>query len=182
MRMLPISILLTSGLVVHSQAPAPAAKPAPEPSVGTALDGTYQWVPGQFISAAEAMPEEKYGFRLTPAQRTFGEWITHTASGLYGYCSAIRGEGRPEAAKHLEEGKTKAERSRGIKEAFAYCDAALKATSDQQLLDSPNRVRGAINLIASPNEHYGNIVGYLRASGLVPPSTQREQAEKARKR
>ena len=148
----------------------------------TAVRERFDRIRRDLEESADLMPEEKYGFRLTPAQRTFGEWITHTASGLYGYCSAIRGGGRPEAAKHLEEGKTKAERSRGIKEAFAYCDAALKATSDQQLLDSPNRVRGAINLIASPNEHYGNIVGYLRASGFVPPYTQREQAEKARKR
>lgn len=132
--------------------------------------------------SADLMPEEKYGFRLTPAQRTFGEWIGHTAAGLYGYCSAIKGEARPEAAKHVEHGKTKAELSRGIKEAFAYCDAALKATSDQQLLDSPARVRGAINLIASPNEHYGNVVGYLRASGFVPPSTARAQkVQKAKK-
>jgi len=132
--------------------------------------------------SADLMPEDKYGFRLTPAQRTFGEWIGHTSAGLYGYCSAIRGEPRPEAAKHAEHGKTKAELSRGIKEAFAYCDAALKETSDARLLDRPAAVRGAINLIASPNEHYGNIVGYMRASGLVPPSTARAQkAQKSKK-
>jgi len=132
-----------------------------------------------FEESADLVPEEKYGFRLTPAQRTFGEWIGHTSAGLYGYCSAIKGEPRPEAAKHAEHAKTKADLSRGIKEAFAYCDSALQGTSDAKLLDRPAAVRGAINLVASPNEHYGNIVGYMRASGLVPPSTAR--AMKAKK-
>jgi hypothetical protein len=131
-----------------------------------------------FEESADLMPADKYDFRLTPAQRTFGEWIGHTAAGLYGYCSAIQGSSAPEAAKHVHHLKAKAELSKGIKDAFAYCDAALKATNDQKALASPAAVRGMINLVASPNEHYGNIVGYMRASGLVPPSTARAQKKK----
>jgi hypothetical protein len=44
-----------------------------------------------------------------------------------------------------------------------------KALASQQL--TGNMVR----IVAHNNEIYGNIVGYLRASGLVPPSTARRK-------
>ena len=136
--------------------------------------------------SAGLMPEEKYSFRLTPPQRTFGEWIAHTAMGNYSFCSAIKGEKPPEAAQHVHHLKTKAEISQVLKESFAYCAEALKEMTDQKALApaGPNNVapvRGMVALVSSDNEHYGNLVGYLRANNLTPPSTTRAEHEKKAK-
>ena len=47
-------------------------------------------------------------------------------------------------------------------------------------MGSAETVRGAVLMfnIAHNNEHYGNVVVYLRLKGHVPPSTARAQARK----
>lgn len=132
--------------------------------------------------SAEVMPEAKYTFRLTDAQRTFAEWIAHLATGNYSFCSVIRGEKPPEKTKQLPSLKTKAELVPALKESFAYCAEVLKTMDDQKALApaGPNNVppvRGMINLVSSDNEHYGNIVGYMRANNIVPPSTARAERQ-----
>ncbi|MBI3667232.1 MAG: DinB family protein [Acidobacteria bacterium] len=136
--------------------------------------------------SAELMPEEKYSFRLTEPQRTFGEWIAHTAMGNYSICAEIKGEKAPEAAQHAHDLKTKTEISQALKESFAYCAEVLKGMNDQKALApaGPNHVppvRAMVLLVSADNEHYGNLVGYLRASNLVPPSTTRAEREKKAK-
>lgn len=137
-----------------------------------------------FEESADLMPDDKYGFRLTDAQRTFGEWIGHTAASNYNYCSTIKGEKAPEAAQHAHHLKAKAELSKALKDSFAYCAAALEQMTDQKALaasgpSNPPPVGAMVNLVSSTNEHYGNIVGYLRFNKLVPPSTARAQKKGA---
>ena len=132
---------------------------------------------------AELMPAEKYDFKLTEPQRSFANWIGHTAGNGYNYCSIIKGERPPEAAKHAEHLKTKAELTRALKESMAYCAEALQDMNDHKALTpaGPNNVapvRGMGLLIANLNSHYGNLVGYLRVNNIVPPSTARADRQK----
>lgn len=137
--------------------------------------------------SAEVVPEGKYSFRLTDGQRAFGEWIAHIASGNYSFCAVIKGERPPERARQVPNLKTKGELVAAVKDSFAYCAESLKDMNDQKALApaGPSQtppVRGMINLVASGNEHYGNIVGYMRANNIVPPSTVRaQQQQKAKK-
>lgn len=137
--------------------------------------------------SADLMPEEQYSFRPTPEVRPFGEWVEHTAEATYGFCSAIKGERRPDISQ-LAKLKTKAEISKALKESFAYCAEAIKGLDDQKALEEVTvgnnkfpRVRPMFNLIGSLNSHYGNIVVYLRLKGLVPPSTARAQKQAQKK-
>lgn len=133
----------------------------------------YNTVKQNLIEAAEAMPENDYGYRLTPPQRPFGAWIGHTAAGNFNVCAAIKGD-KPES--RATEPKTKAELKAALTASFEYCDAALTSKTDQEALtavDGRYPVNAMIGLIASLNEHYGNLVGYLRSKGITPPSTAR---------
>jgi uncharacterized damage-inducible protein DinB len=139
----------------------------------------YQEMRRNLVETAEAMPEEHYTFRLTPEQRPFGEWIAHTAISNYGFCSGIRGESPPDT-KHLRGLSGKAAIVKAIRESFEYCDAALKGMTDQKALSEvmigtrkTYPVQGMITLLVSGSQHYGNLVGYLRSKGIVPPSTAR---------
>ena len=122
-------------------------------------------------ASAEVMPAEKYGFRLTPGQMSFAEWINHSSERNYRDCSTLRSEPQPEALKRLPSLKEKAEVTKELKDSFAYCAAALEKMDDQKVMSSPEMSAAFLHVIVHNNEIYGNVVGYLRVNGIVPPST-----------
>ncbi len=75
----------------------------------------------------------------------------------------------------------------GMNDALSYCDAAYAATTDANFSESVkvagpgNRVtdatRGSVLSfnVTHNNEHYGNVVLYMRLRNKVPPSTARVQ-------
>ncbi len=142
------------------------------------VNARYATVKQNLLETAEVMPEKDYGFKLTPAQRSFGEWIEHTSGLLYSSCSAVKGQTAPKSAP----AETKDAIVQKFKAAFEYCDATLKDTTDQKALSEMTvngkttyPVNALIGLIGGLNEHYGNLVGYMRSKGITPPSTARSQ-------
>jgi hypothetical protein len=132
-------------------------------------------------AAADAMPDAKYGFKLTDGQMSFGEWINHSTERNYADCATLKGETAPEAAKKVPGLKDKADVSQALKDSFAYCAAALAGTDDQKVLASPQMTYALLHIAVHNNEIYGNIVGYLRTSGIVPPSTAARSGQKGKK-
>lgn len=127
----------------------------------------------QFLeSAAEAMPADKYDFRLTPGQMTFGEWINHSTERNYLDCSSLRGEPNPMPKSQTDQIKGKADIAKNLKESFAYCDATFGKLDDARILSSQQMVISFLHTVVHNNEIYGNVVGYLRVSGITPPSTE----------
>ena len=122
-------------------------------------------------ASAEVMPADKYSFRLTPGQRTFAEWLNHSTERNYRDCATLRSEPAPEALKRVPSLKEKAEVEKELKDSFAYCAAAIEKMDDQKVASSPEMSAAFLHTIVHNNEIYGNVVGYLRASGIVPPST-----------
>ena len=69
---------------------------------------------------------------------------------------------------------------KAISESFSYCDSVIQSMTDAQTLSEVTigsrkivPVDSMIGYIANVNAHYGNIVGYMRMKGVVPPSTAR---------
>jgi hypothetical protein len=122
-------------------------------------------------AAADAMPAAKFGFKLTEGQMSFGEWLNHSTDRNYTDCATLKGEPVPEAAKKVAGLKDKAEVSQALKDSLAYCAAAIEGTDDQKVLASPQMTYALLHVVVHNNEIYGNIAGYLRVSGIVPPST-----------
>jgi uncharacterized damage-inducible protein DinB len=138
------------------------------------------------VESAEKMPESDYAFRPTPDVRSFAELIGHVAGASYFFCSQAKEGPRP-AVPNFEKMTAKSELVKGIKDALAYCDSVLASATETWLMEtikwgSPTNMGqgprlGALMFnIAHNNEHYGNIVTYLRLKGHVPPSTERAQA------
>lgn len=122
-------------------------------------------------AAADVMPADKYDYRLTPGQMTFAQWILHSAQRNYADCAVIKGETAPVTAQQLAALKDKDAVSKALKDSFAYCAAAIEAADDQKILASPQTTYSFLHILIHNNEVYGNIVGYLRSNGIVPPST-----------
>lgn len=139
--------------------------------------GIYSMVSRSVIGAAEKMPESDYAFKPTPEVRSFGQLVGHVADAQYSFCSAALGETSP--VKGIEKSKTsKAELVQSLKDAVAYCGKAYEMTDAQasQVVrmfghDMPKLAILTFNS-AHTDEHYGNMVTYLRLKGIVPPTSE----------
>ena len=131
--------------------------------------------------AAEKMPEEEYAVKPDPASRSFGQILGHIADAGYLFCSTVLGESSPSPG--IEKTKTtKAELRAALKDAFAYCNRAYSALTDDgaketvKAFGQERNKLGALWFNASHNlEHYGNLVVYMRLKGIVPPSSDPKQ-------
>lgn len=132
--------------------------------------------------SAEAMPEADYGFRPVSTVRTYGQILAHVAGANYVFCSAAKGEKSPFAEEAFEKSATtRAQIIKAVSDSIAYCDGAYAALDDKRMsetIDMPfgmgkaARVRALLLNTGHNQEHYGNLVTYLRVKGVVPPSSK----------
>lgn len=144
---------------------------AQNPLVSTETQRYFNSVRRNMEASADAMPAEKYSFKLTDGQMSFGEWLIHSASRNFNDCAALKGEKPPQTEADLTPLKDKAAISKAVKDSFGYCAAVIEGLDDAKVLSSPNSVYSFLHIVVHNNEIYGNIVGYMRVSGIVPPST-----------
>ena len=137
----------------------------------TAIQRYFNGVRKNLEAAADVMPAEKYGYRLTEGQMTFAEWLNHSTSRNYTDCAALKGEAVPEAAKPVAGLKDKAAVAQALKASLAYCASALEAVDDAKVTSTPQLSYSFLHVIVHNNEIYGNLAGYMRSVGIVPPST-----------
>jgi uncharacterized damage-inducible protein DinB len=157
-------------------------------TVTQVLDHSVSGVENEFVSAADAMPEDKFSFAPSNGEfkgvRNYGEQIKHVAAVNYMFGAAILGEKVP-ADVGDESGpaslKTKAEIMSYLKDSFAYVHKAILTINDKNLVEpmkSPfgegtvTRLSLATSVSAHASDHYGQMVEYLRMNGIVPPSSR----------
>ncbi len=132
---------------------------------------------GWVLAAAEQMPEADYGYKPTPAVRSFGGLVGHVANANFAFCAGAKSEDSP-AKPDYEKIAGKAELVAGLKAAMAYCETAFAMPHGKE--HEPTSVFGmkgsrlwVLTFNISHNaEHYGNIVTYMRMKGMTPPSSQ----------
>lgn len=124
------------------------------------------------LGAADVMPEDKYDFTIAPEQMGFGQWINHATERNYLDCSTLRAEPNPMPKAKTDLLTSKADIVRALHDSFDYCDAAFARLDDRAILASPQMVYSFLHTTVHNNEIYGNVVGYLRANRITPPSTE----------
>jgi uncharacterized damage-inducible protein DinB len=136
-------------------------------------------IKGNLSKTAAKVPEELYAFKATPEVRSIGQLIGHITDANFSICSAAAGEKAPQSG--FEKGKTsKADLSKGLDDSIAYCDSVLAAMDDKKGVEAVKFFGGQTPKLAvlffnigHCNEHYGNLVTYMRLKGIVPPSSER---------
>jgi hypothetical protein len=123
----------------------------------------------RLLDMAEDFPGGKYDFRLKPEMRTFGAVIVHVASGNIYAAKAGRGENVNWDELDPKDYKTKAAVVALLKKSIADADATLKALPDDSFVKT---VEPWIGVMEHSAEHYGLLVAYYRANGLVPPASR----------
>ncbi len=131
------------------------------------------------LMAARVMPADKFGYKPTPAQMTFGELILHIQGDNRITCRAIGGVG-PDAEAALKPTEKKQDLVAALQRSLAFCDAALARVSDAQLGDlvpyyghSAQRAAAMIGLVTDWANHYGQQAIYLRLNGVLPPTMRK---------
>jgi hypothetical protein len=200
MRILPVLIggvtlgaanLIAQGTMVPRPVP-PMERPmtaTADPIVGSARVA-YDTMKRYIVAAADEMPERDYGSKpgTMPAAdkkeiRTFGQIIGHVAEENFMFCASAQAQAAPPGTETIEQTKTsKADLRQALADSFTYCDRAWAETTDRNAatpgkypagipLPPPTRIGALVFNSSHDAEHYGNLVTYLRARGLVPPSS-----------
>jgi uncharacterized damage-inducible protein DinB len=132
-------------------------------------------------AAVETMPADKFTFKPTPPQMSFGHLVAHVISSNYYLCAKASDLPQPKV-EEAKETDSKEKLVAALKASFDFCTTALAKVDDSKLGDTIQAYGGreaprAWALIALTNDwadHYGAAAMYLRLNGLLPPTAQKK--------
>jgi uncharacterized damage-inducible protein DinB len=173
---------------LSAQAPAPAGQPqqppAPLPGLVTEVKTIYTNVHNYITTAVEQFPADKLTWQPTPAVRSWARLIGHITDDNNGACFLLAGEtqrpARVDNTDTVESAANKLSKDdllKGHKESVERCQKAFAAVTEANMAErnGPTGGRSKIGTLiyntSHTNEHYGNIVTYMRLNNMVPPST-----------
>jgi uncharacterized damage-inducible protein DinB len=170
-------------------------KEAPPPaSLRQELLTVFDGAAGRALALAEAMPEEKFGWRPMEGVRSFGEVCLHMAGGNFLFLSYAgvkppSGPAQNLAAVYMKRGfempelfaaeaavKDKGQIIAAMKQSFEEASAFIRGVPEADLgkpvkfFGQDTTVRGVLILMNSHmHEHFGQAIAYVRTNGIVPP-------------
>jgi uncharacterized damage-inducible protein DinB len=183
-----VTCILTAPLIVTacgggtpSTPEQAAAAPAPNSQVLMQLRSDWQAQKDMLMKIADAMPENKFTYKSTPPQRTYGEQIMHVASTNVELLKVLGGNAAAPGFT-AESAKTKADILKALGDSYDYGTALLSELSETTVLepvkDSPpwlgpaSHARIIWTLLAHTMDIYGQMAVYLRLNGIVPPASR----------
>jgi hypothetical protein len=166
-------------------APAGGQAPAPPTSVAAEVNGFYTRIAGFIVQSAEMVPADKYTWAATPEVRSYARLFAHITDDNNGACWQSAGLAERPATVDARAGETawaadkmsKADLQKGLADSVALCEKAFKAVTPANMMEIPGgrgtrtRIGSLIYNTSHINEHYGNLVTYLRLQNMVPPSS-----------
>ncbi len=146
------------------------------------VDQLLTMVESEMVPLAEAMPADKYNFAPTNGNfkgvRTFGEQVTHVARAnywMFGSAASIKPDNMPD----MKSLKTKAQMVQALKDSFAFGHRAIATLDNNNAMEEIKPVDGIktrsgimVFAIIHMNDHFGQMVEYVRMNGIVPPSSR----------
>jgi hypothetical protein len=153
-----LALLATTSMVAQSPAKTPAE----------ALKRNFDYINNKVLEMAQDFPADKYNYKLKPEMRTFGAVIVHIASGDFYAAKAGMGEKVKWEEEDSAKYPTKAACVEMLKNAIASANAAIKANPE-----GPDKnLQPFLGVLQHSSEHYGLLVAYYRANGMVPPESR----------
>jgi uncharacterized damage-inducible protein DinB len=170
-----------------AEKPAVAEQEQAPKSIAESVSSNLKYAEGDFLSIANAMPEDKYAFIPTIGKfdgvRSFAEQVKHVACAQFAFFNEFEGKKPPDDCEKggHNSARSKAELIKYLKDSFDYGNRVLAMLNEKNALDrvegryaGPNTKLG-ISIVAvwHITDHYGQLVEYLRMNGIVPPLTQK---------
>jgi uncharacterized damage-inducible protein DinB len=157
-----------------------AAKSGPDALVAE-LVKDWQGQKKTMVDIAEAMPEDKFTYKATPAERNYGEQVMHVAEVNMGLLKLLGGKAAAPSFTP-QSAKTKAEMIKAMSDSYDWGTELLKEQNGTTILEAVNapkflgpstRARIVWFLMSHSMDIYGQMVVYLRLNGIVPPASRR---------
>lgn len=132
------------------------------------------------VKISNEMPAEKFGFKPTPPQRSYGEQILHVASANVTWTKTLGG--KPSAPAIDMKSTSKTEIIKALEASFDYASAVLSEQPPDALLQQvkmpwsgelESRLHVGYSIVSHAWDIYGQMAVYLRLNGHVPPASQR---------
>jgi len=133
------------------------------------------------VATAEIMPAEKYSFKPTPENMTFGKTVGHIADVNNAVCSKLF---TPSATPFAKSSETDAKEKlvAGLKASMDYCGEQFSKITDANLPEmvpffggkQVTRLTAALAVIIDFADHYAGLSMHLRMNGLLPPTAQKK--------
>jgi uncharacterized damage-inducible protein DinB len=200
-RTLCLSLVLTFAIGLAAQTTTAAAKPAPPapqaqttpqpaPTFSGVIDRQISQLEQQFVAVADAMPDDKFDYIPTQLNtkdardpmRSFAFEVKHVATANYLFWGSITGDPMPAGVtgpNGPDNMKTKADIMKYLKDSFALGHKAAATLTTENILEQvPFRGNKAPRLylatfaIEHANDHYGQMVLFLRMNGITPPGSR----------
>jgi uncharacterized damage-inducible protein DinB len=152
-----------------------------------ALDDMLTMFEHEMTGAVNKMPADKFNFApsaaiFAPGQtpkfdtvRTFAEQVKHVAEANYAFFGIVSGMKPDMDSKKIEAMTSKEDIVNALTDSFAFGHKALATITPENAFATikgadgmHTRVTLAAFAIAHGNDHYGQLVEYLRMNGLTP--------------
>lgn len=178
------ALAIVLGLAAAGAAAQDAAKkepPKPAPSPSQAILEQWNDIGRKLTAIAEDLPEDKYDFKPNPDSRTFVAQLLHASASMYYFTDTALGQKPryPDDPKR-DNLQNKEQVVAFVKQCVKDGADVIKSKGDKGLAQAVNdggphldRLSDlAYGLIEHSGEHYGQLVVYYRASGMVPPESR----------
>jgi uncharacterized damage-inducible protein DinB len=179
-------LMLVAGLLAGGARGQDAAKkepPKPAPSPSQAVLESWNDIGRKLMAIAEDLPEDKYDYKPNPDSRTFRAMLLHVSASMYYFTDTANGKKPryPDDPKPADlKINSKADLVAFVKQCVTDGGDTIKAKGDKGLSTEVNdggprltRLYDlAYGLIEHSGEHYGALVAYYRANGMVPPESR----------
>ncbi len=171
-----VAVLLSLPLMARAQEAASSANP-----LTASVRKFYDEYAKNLVATAEIMPEDKYGFKPTPENMTFGKTIGHIADVNNAVCSKMFTPPATPFAKSSET-DSKAKLVAGLKASMDYCGEQFSKMTDANLSEmvpffggkQVTRLTAALAVVTDFADHYAGLSMHLRMNGLLPPTAQKK--------
>lgn len=179
-RAIVLVVLCISAEVLFAQQAPQGSKSPVSDVLRAALTGRQTNTVGAF----EAMPADKFDYKPTPDQMSFGHLAAHIAEANYFFCSNVGGVPNPKM-EELKGTEGKEKLVAAMKASFDFCGTALAKADDSTFgetitwFDNKPRPRAwaVVALASSWADHYAMAAMYLRMNGVLPPSAPKPKAD-----
>src|ERR1700693_652836 len=169
------ALLLLAASAAAQTTPAPTKDP-----VSSALRDTLPAGRKTTVAAVEAMPAEKFNYKPTADQMTFGHLVAHIAETNDLLCSKAAAVPAPKVDE-VKETDSKDKLVAALKASFAFCSDALAEIADSRLAETTeifpgrqgSRAWASMILAGAWDDHYAEAAMYLRLNGVLPPTVKK---------
>jgi len=186
--MYPVRFLLV-GLITATVLAFPPTVSAQTPTIPSELLKDWQAQKETMMKIADAMPAEKFGYKSTPAQRSYGEQILHVAGANVELLQMLGAKARlpfdvvaTDMATFGLKMTDKAAVLKALSDSFDYGEAVMKElgpSSMTEVVQGPRWIGQATRAkmiwytMGHTQDIYGQMAVYLRLNGIVPPASRR---------